>query len=125
MAEPDGSLTFRRWTASTVLRRSGLGVPEPVDTEDFPVGDLDVLVVPAVAVDRRGNRLGFGAGFYDRALTRRSRGALLVGAVHSVQVVDELEPEPWDVPLDIVVTEKGVLTGGGPVGPTGDGSGGT
>jgi len=69
---------------------------------------LDVVVVPCVAVDPAGHRLGFGAGYYDRALAGVRRITRL-GVVFEVQVVDRIDPAPWDVPLDVVVTEARVI----------------
>ena len=60
--------------------------------------------MPCVAVDPDGHRLGFGAGYYDRALAGAAATAR-IGVAFEVQVVDRLEPAPWDVPLDVVVTE--------------------
>ena len=72
--------------------------------------DLDVVLVPIVAFDMHGWRLGFGAGFYDRKFSFRRRAArvkpLLVGVGYEFQRVGRLEPGAWDVPLDAVVTER-------------------
>ena len=81
--------------------------------------DLDVVLVPSVVVDPRGNRIGHGAGFYDRTFaavsearhsgTPGSRIPLLVGVCHDFQVVADIEARPWDVPLDLIVTEVGLI----------------
>jgi 5-formyltetrahydrofolate cyclo-ligase len=102
-------MVFSAWERDTALRPNRFGIGEPAEVAPVPVEDLDVVVVPAVAVDRLGHRLGFGAGYYDRALAARGPGTLLVAAVFSVQVVDSITPEPWDVPVDVVVTEAGVI----------------
>lgn len=75
---------------------------------------LDVVFTPLVAFDAQGWRLGMGAGFYDRRfafLRQRStwRRPKLIGIAYSFQQVAALIPEPWDVPLDAVVTEKGFV----------------
>ena len=75
---------------------------------------LDIVFTPLVAFDARGWRLGMGAGFYDRRfafLRQKStwRRPKLVGIAYSFQQVAALVPEPWDVPLDAVVTEKGFV----------------
>ena len=73
---------------------------------------LDIVFVPLVAFDDRGWRLGFGAGFYDRAFAfkRRTwrRRPLLVGVAYEFQRVSLQKPSPWDVLLDAVVTERGL-----------------
>jgi 5-formyltetrahydrofolate cyclo-ligase len=73
---------------------------------------FDLLVVPGVAFDRRGIRLGRGAGCYDRFLPTIPPPAALVGLAWSWQVVDELPADRWDVPVDAVVTEEGVVRAG-------------
>lgn len=107
------SMRFARWTPDTELALNRYGIPEPAPASSGPAeparraDELDVVIVPCVAVDDRGTRVGFGAGYYDRALgaapvDRRPRA---IGVAFEVQVVDVLEPAPWDVPLDVVVTE--------------------
>ncbi len=71
------------------------------------VNNVDVVIVPLVACDKNLNRIGFGKGFYDRFL--RDRQCLKIGICHDFQVVDEIDPKEWDVPLDIIITEKRIL----------------
>lgn len=103
------ALRFGPVDEMTELADNRFGIPEPTGVDPVDGGDLDVVLVPLVAVDPRGNRLGFGAGFYDRTFaflrsaTRPAR-PLLVGLAHDLQVVDALDPSPWDVPLDAVLT---------------------
>jgi 5-formyltetrahydrofolate cyclo-ligase len=90
-----------------------LGMHEPRSREYFPARFLDTIFVPAVALDRRGARLGQGAGFYDRALAFRRwrnhwRGPRLVGLAYSFQVLPRLPVEPTDVFMDVIVTDKGI-----------------
>jgi 5-formyltetrahydrofolate cyclo-ligase len=110
---PNGTMAFHRWEPEGQLRPNRYGIDEPVGSDPVRVEELDVVVMPAVGVDRQGNRLGFGAGFYDRALSDRPAGLLTVAAVFECQLVDRLEPQPWDVPVDVVVTERGVYRRGG------------
>jgi 5-formyltetrahydrofolate cyclo-ligase len=90
---PDGDLD---WTAAG-------GGPLGVDA----VAGCDVVLVPALAVDRRGVRLGRGGGSYDRAL-RRARG-LVVALLHVGELLDELPAEPHDVPVHAVALPSGVV----------------
>jgi 5-formyltetrahydrofolate cyclo-ligase len=74
---------------------------------------LQLIFVPLVGFDVRGNRLGMGAGYYDRALAFRRRrehwdGPRLIGIAHSCQQVDAIDPTPTDIPLDAVVTERDI-----------------
>ena len=92
------------------------GTRQPGDGWEVLPDDLDLVLVPVVVADQLGNRIGHGAGFYDRtfAHTReagRSR-PLLIGLCHAFQVVPQLEARPWDVPLDLVVTEVGLVRPG-------------
>lgn len=70
----------------------------------------DVILVPGVAFDRQGRRLGFGGGYYDRLLTLPNLSrALKIGLAHGFQVVGEVPGEAWDLPVDAVCSEEGVL----------------
>lgn len=67
----------------------------------------DLALIPGLCFDRRGYRLGFGGGYYDRLLASGSMGRpLLIGVCHSFQLVDKLPVQPWDMPVDIVCTEE-------------------
>ena len=93
-------LTFH--AASPADMRPGwLGIFEPV--AKAPALAPDALLIPLLAVDWGGVRLGQGAGYYDRTLAGLS-GALKIGVAWDVQVVDALAADPWDVPLDWIVT---------------------
>ncbi len=103
---PDG-LVFREWRAGEALVRGGFGLSEPHD--DLPPVDPAALVVPLAAFDRRGQRIGYGRGYYDQAIARlsRDRPVLTIGVAFSVQEIDEVPAEPHDQPLDYLVTEAG------------------
>jgi 5-formyltetrahydrofolate cyclo-ligase len=97
------------------LVRNRYGIPEPLGHRqaNIAVSHLDLVILPLVAVDERGWRLGSGAGFYDRCLrhlgrTRSWRRPKLVGLGYEFQRVPQLAFQPWDVPLDAVLTEQGL-----------------
>lgn len=69
----------------------------------------DLVLVPGLAFDRRGGRLGFGGGFYDRFLARLAHPHKRLGLCYSIQLVPNVPVDPWDVQLDGVVSEKEVL----------------
>lgn len=97
-----------------------LGVPEPTGPA-VPVGDIDVVVLPGVAFDRTGTRLGRGGGHYDRLLARLPRRSLRVGLCFAVQLVAGVPREPHDRRVEVVVTEEEVVRVTGEVagsGPT-------
>ena len=113
-------LRFALDDAPETRRANRFGILEPTG----PTVDatrLDVVLVPLVAVDHRGNRLGFGAGYYDRTFSALAGGTrparpLLIGLAYDEQVVDTLPAQPWDVPLDALLTPTRRLGFSVPVG---------
>ena len=107
-----GVLRFHRWRPGERMRRNRFGIPEPVQRKrrQLPAQRLDLVLMPLVGFDVDCNRLGMGGGFYDRTFAfARSRGSsarpYLLGIAFEFQRVEHLQPQPWDVPLDAVVTE--------------------
>jgi 5-formyltetrahydrofolate cyclo-ligase len=106
-------MEFVRFDAHTSLRPNSLGILEPRrdSAGRICVRELDAILMPLVAFDERGWRLGSGAGFYDRRLQhlkagRRWRRPKLIGIAYEFQRVPRLAAQPWDVPLDAVITER-------------------
>lgn len=101
-------LTFRAWTPDAKMVDGPYGTSWPERGADVVP---EVLIVPLVAFDRAGNRLGYGGGFYDRTLEGlRARGPVVaIGFAFSAQEQEALPLEPTDQPLDAIVTEAGVL----------------
>ena len=89
------------------LSAGTLGILEPKMYRPVSVADLDVIIVPAIAVDRKGNRLGFGAGFYDRFLHALQLPTIVLAYDH--QVVPEVPREEFDVPVNYIVTESEII----------------
>lgn len=79
-------------------------IEEPTGNEITDPSEIELVVVPAVAYDRKGKRLGRGKGFYDRFLQHTK--ATKVGVGYEFQLVDELPAEPHDIPMDMVITQK-------------------
>ena len=96
-------LTFHE-PGTTPLIDSRFGVAEP--PPGLPDIDPDVVLVPLLGVDRRGHRIGYGAGHYDRTLAalRQRRRILAIGCAWDCQLIDEVPAEAWDETLDAVVT---------------------
>lgn len=91
-------------------QRPGIaGLREPDSGEPVSVERLDLVIVPALAFDRRGNRLGRGAGFYDRFLASPRFRGVAVGLAFREQVLDDLPVQPNDVPMHMLVTDEEVL----------------
>jgi 5-formyltetrahydrofolate cyclo-ligase len=89
----------------------GILEPQPQRTRAVAPEALDLVLVPGVAFDMRGGRLGFGAGFYDRLLSRLPREVPKVGMAFDFQVIPRLPYEPQDVMLDAVVTDSRIIWG--------------
>ena len=112
----DGNrLRFARMEANTPQILNRFRIPEPAcpRAQLLNPADLDLVVVPLVAFDNRGNRLGMGAGFYDRSfsyLKARNRWfkPFLAGAAYDFQRQEQVEAKSWDIPLHAVVTETGI-----------------
>lgn len=114
-AEGDGELRFYPHRRGDGWVRGRFGIPEPLPgpgVEGIREG-FDLIVVPGVAFDASGRRLGQGLGYYDRFLSGPGGRAKAVGLAYSWQIVPEVPVDPWDVPVDAVVTEKGVLEAAG------------
>jgi 5-formyltetrahydrofolate cyclo-ligase len=111
-------MLFAPWTEGSAHRTNAFGIVEPGSAAGArPAIGLDVVVLPVVGFDRHGNRLGMGAGYYDRALRHRLgrtgwRRPRLIGVAYACQQLPFIPASPWDVPLDLVVTERGVIVPG-------------
>jgi 5-formyltetrahydrofolate cyclo-ligase len=100
-------LVMRAWTPGDVMEAAAWGIAEP--TNDKPEVDPDVVLVPLLAFDERGYRLGYGGGFYDRTLAklRAKRPVTAVGIAYDEQKVDAVPFESYDQRLDWVLTPSG------------------
>ncbi|MFC6633318.1 5-formyltetrahydrofolate cyclo-ligase [Microbulbifer taiwanensis] len=109
-AEPHPHMRFRRWHGGPLSYRNRFRIPEPLRGHSHPPQRLDLVLVPLVAFDAGGARLGMGAGFYDRTFAFKrllpGAGPALIGAAHQLQCVPQLPTDSWDIPLDAVVTEE-------------------
>lgn len=110
-------LWFAPYDRDTRLVPNRFGIPEPDCNwrRMRTVWSLDLILMPLVAFDAAGNRLGMGGGFYDRTLAyleRRShwRKPHLIGTAYAFQQQESLPHQPWDVPLQGVATERGVMS---------------
>jgi len=122
----DGRLRFAPWRPGNEIVVNRYGIPEPVaaPNELIEADAIDVVLVPLLGFDRRGHRLGFGGGYYDRTfafLRERARPAkpVLVGIGYAAQEIAGIEPQPWDVALDYIVTERELVEIGPGIGGEG------
>jgi 5-formyltetrahydrofolate cyclo-ligase len=102
------TLAFRRVESLGDLVPGRFGIPEP-QGEVFSPGAADLIIVPGVAFDLSGRRIGYGKGFYDRALHRLEGSGKLVAFCYEFQLVEEIIGEPHDVTMDLIVTEVRVV----------------
>lgn len=90
--------------------KGAFGISEPcLSGEAYSPDSADLVVVPGVAFDHAGKRIGFGKGYYDKALHHLEGSGRLVGFCYDFQLVDEIVAEPHDVAVDVIITEKRVL----------------
>jgi len=106
------ALEFVRVDELAGLVPGRFGILEPVGTELVAVAAIDLMVVPGVAFDLGGHRLGYGKGFYDRALHAQPLRGVLVGLAFDFQIVPELPAEGHDIPMDLLVTEERIIQTG-------------
>jgi 5-formyltetrahydrofolate cyclo-ligase len=84
---------------------------ETPDTCDLlNIRDVDVFLVPGIVWDEAGYRIGFGGGYFDRLLSQRRPDSVAIGLAYDFQVLPALHPDPWDQPVDLIVTEKRMIT---------------
>lgn len=105
---PGQPLRFREWTPGCAMVEGDFGALIPAEGAWL---DPEVLIVPLVAFDRRGYRLGYGGGFYDRTLEglRARHATLAIGFAFAAQELPEVPTEPTDQPLDAILTETGLV----------------
>ncbi len=113
VAAPDAPLIFRRWTPGLVLEAGPFDTRQP--GADQPEVRPNMLLVPLLAFDADGYRLGYGGGYYDRTLgvLRSSGSPVAVGAAFAGQQVDHVPRDGYDQPLDWIVTEEKAMRIGG------------
>lgn len=106
------AMSFYSYSPGQVLHKNSVGIAEPGRRQAAcPLSKLDVILLPLVAFDRHGGRLGMGGGYYDRSLKGRqgNGGPMLIGVAHALQEVSAVPSDSWDVPLDAIVTDKEVI----------------
>jgi 5-formyltetrahydrofolate cyclo-ligase len=86
----------------------GMLQPDPRRCQAFPPENIDVVTVPGTAFDKKGYRIGYGGGYYDRFL-KRCPQALWVGLAFEAQLIPDALPEEWDIPVHQIVTEERII----------------
>lgn len=98
---------FATWEVTDQLQINKHGIKQPIKSRDLAVPD--VIIVPLIGFDRGGNRIGYGGGFYDRVLSTMP-SAIKLGVAYSVQEQREIPYEAHDIKLNLIITEKEVIT---------------
>jgi len=106
-----GGMIFRQLRPDTTLERNHYGIWEPVATDEIAAPNLDLVVTPLVAYDDEGRRIGMGGGYFDRCFAflkhrRRWLRPKLFGVAFDCQKVEKIVPNPWDIRLYRVISEK-------------------
>ena len=102
---PKKPLLFREWHPGVKLALGALDIPYPVDSPEILP---DVVILPMNGWDPQGFRLGYGAGFFDRTLAALEKKPVALGVSYELAKLETIHPQPWDLPMDYVVTERGV-----------------
>jgi 5-formyltetrahydrofolate cyclo-ligase len=102
---PKQPLVFREWHPGVELARGALDIPYPVDSAEVVP---EAVVLPMNGWDPQGYRLGYGAGFFDRTLASLAKRPVVIGISYEQARLPTIHPQPWDIPVDYLVTERGV-----------------
>lgn len=99
------TLSFLPATAETLYQKNCFGILEPVVEKEHAISPhrIDLLIIPLVAFDSHGTRLGMGCGYYDKTLAKH-QPKLLMGVAYDFQYQTFIQPDPWDIPLDVIIT---------------------
>ena len=107
----ENSLLFALYEKNSPMCRNQFGIDEPdcLPEHWLKAEHMDLILLPLVAFDDQGNRMGMGGGFYDRSLENireQEKPTQLIGLAHEVQKTDQLEVQSWDIPLHAIATES-------------------
>ena len=102
---PKTPLIFREWHPGIVLAKGPLDIPYPANSQQLTP---DAVLLPMNGWDAQGYRLGYGGGFFDRTLAALAKKPLTIGISYEMAKLDTICAQAWDVPMDYVVTERGV-----------------
>lgn len=109
IVKEDVSLRLSYLRDFAALVPSTFGVPEPIGSEiPADAKDIDTIILPMLGFDRAGGRIGYGAGYYDRFLSKNS-GLKKIGVAFACQEFDDLPVDENDVPMDYIITEEGIV----------------
>lgn len=99
-------MIFKQWQRGEKLIDGAYNIKIP--SKNAPIIKPDIIIMPLVAYDKNGNRLGYGKGYYDRTIVKMDKRPILIGYGYKMQQVEHIEHQSHDVPLDYIVNEKQV-----------------
>ena len=102
---PKAPLAFREWHPGVTLAKGALDIPYPVGSREIVP---QAVLLPMNGWDPKGYRLGYGAGFFDRTLAGLATKPVVIGVSYEQARLDTIHPQDWDIPVDYLVTERGV-----------------
>ncbi len=103
-------LIFREVKELSSLGKGSFGILEPCPTcMVFNPEEVDIFILPGVAFDLQGHRIGYGKGYYDKTLHRLEGRGRFIGFCHDFQLIDTIAGEPHDVRVDMIITEKRII----------------
>ena len=105
VVKPKSPLIFREWHPGVEMVAGVLDIPYPVASPEVVP---EAVLLPMNGWDRQGYRLGYGGGFFDRTLASLAKRPLTIGVTYEFAKLDTIHPQSWDIPMDYVVTERGV-----------------
>jgi 5-formyltetrahydrofolate cyclo-ligase len=102
----DLSMQAIRCSADSIFEANSYNIPEPLDTEAIEPALIDMVIIPMLAFDEKGNRVGYGKGFYDRFLTECREDCLKIGFSYFEAIDSVDDANEFDVPLDLCITPQ-------------------
>lgn len=110
--QTDHTMVFKQISMGDKLIKNQFGIPEPSPSLAEFTQHIDLCLMPLVAFNRQGHRIGMGGGYYDRYFADnrlRQKPTILAGIAYDFQESDTIKNDPWDIPLDVIFTNKEVI----------------
>jgi 5-formyltetrahydrofolate cyclo-ligase len=110
--QPDATINFIQANKDTKYSSNQYGIKEPLDNKGYDIKKIDLIIVPLVAFDSKGNRIGMGGGYYDKKfqyLNHNDIKPILIGIAFDCQQFKKIQSDKWDVSLRCVFTESGCI----------------
>ena len=102
------TLTLSYINSMDDFTKGAYGIREPSSINECNVSDIDAILVPGIAFDVKGNRIGFGKGYYDKLLSESE--AIKIALCYDFQIVQEIDADEHDIPMDMIITEERIIS---------------